>query len=499
MLGSLCKSDLILSNDIQKQIISSEEIDTNWDISYKTSSEEVLYFKEQEQQGPFFWKIEDQLSVSVPLQGSDPQHTQVLYQTSTAASCTPATVCAKELIELPSGPFGPSRSFGPGRGWALASFDTLASLFVGCLGNGLLALLSHIVQLWWHRWLWRHRWVLLYVATFQILYDQWSFCSWQGGFWHLHCLGQLTQPGHPAVLGIAACIPPWVAESFATLLDSTWHPIRIGPWSTASQWREDPTYRTLCKANWRTILGAGSCAYCTTCNAAGCSAPAIARFLPLRFSPASVAVGLSQLLDLLMHQPFLQLLQLLVPLQPQPQQLLLLHANLHLFALLLAGYIALPLLLQPVLPGLAPATLSFSSPAHPSCASYTILFGASPVASSFPSPFPSPRQTPCLPLCLHPEDHLFHLLHLHLLHLLLPPHLLHHFLPPHLLHSHLLDHFLPPHLLCHFLPPHLLYHFLQQVHFLHLHFLQAPHQRLLLVHELCHLLCRLVPGMQSLL
>ena len=71
------------------------------------------------------------------------------------------------------------------------SFDTLASLFVGCLGNGLLVLLSHIVQLWWHRWLWRHRWVLLYVATFQILYDQWSFCSWQGGFWHLHCLGQL--------------------------------------------------------------------------------------------------------------------------------------------------------------------------------------------------------------------------------------------------------------------------------------------------------------------
>ena len=63
--------------------------------------------------------LEDQLSVSVPLQGSDPQHTQVLYQTSTAASCTPATVCAKELIELPSGPFGPSSSFGPGRGWAL--------------------------------------------------------------------------------------------------------------------------------------------------------------------------------------------------------------------------------------------------------------------------------------------------------------------------------------------------------------------------------------------
>ena len=37
-MGSLCKSDFILSNDIQKQIISSEEIDANWDISYKTSS-----------------------------------------------------------------------------------------------------------------------------------------------------------------------------------------------------------------------------------------------------------------------------------------------------------------------------------------------------------------------------------------------------------------------------------------------------------------------------
>ena len=96
-----------------RRLIPIEILATN-----KTSSEEILYLKEQQQQqGPFFLK--DQLRVSVPLQGSDPQHTQVLYQTSTAASCTPATVCAKELIELPSGPFGPSGSFGPGRGWEL--------------------------------------------------------------------------------------------------------------------------------------------------------------------------------------------------------------------------------------------------------------------------------------------------------------------------------------------------------------------------------------------
>ena len=63
-MGSLCKSDLILSNDTQKQIISSEEIDTNWDISYKTSSEEVLYLKEQQQQGPF--SVEDMPVEDVP-------------------------------------------------------------------------------------------------------------------------------------------------------------------------------------------------------------------------------------------------------------------------------------------------------------------------------------------------------------------------------------------------------------------------------------------------
>ena len=42
---------------LKKQIISSEEIDTSWDISYKTPSEEILYLKEQQQQGPFFGKM----------------------------------------------------------------------------------------------------------------------------------------------------------------------------------------------------------------------------------------------------------------------------------------------------------------------------------------------------------------------------------------------------------------------------------------------------------
>ena len=56
-MGSLFKSDLILCNGIKKQIISSEEIDTSWDISYKTPSEEILYLKEQQQQGPFFGKM----------------------------------------------------------------------------------------------------------------------------------------------------------------------------------------------------------------------------------------------------------------------------------------------------------------------------------------------------------------------------------------------------------------------------------------------------------
>ena len=92
-----------------------------------------------------------------------------------------------------------------------------------------------------------------------------------------------TQPGYPAVLGIAACIPPWVACSFATLLDSTWHPIHICPWSTALQEHWDPTYRTLCKAYWRIVLGASSCACCTTCNPAGCSAPAIVNFFIFDF------------------------------------------------------------------------------------------------------------------------------------------------------------------------------------------------------------------------
>ena len=105
-----------------------------------------------------------------------------------------------------------------------------------------------------------------------------------------------------------------------------------------------------------------------------------------------------------------------------------------------------------------------------------------------PSALPLPHPLPCLHLLLLDEVHL-HLLHFHLLHLLLP-HLLHHFLLHllyHLLHSHLL-HFLPPHV-HHFL--HLLHHFLQQVHFLDL-----PHQRLLLVHQLCHLLCQ-IPGMHA--
>ena len=75
-MGSLCKSDLILCNDIKKkQIISSEEIDTSWDISYKTPSEEILYLKEQQQQGPFFGKMSsaclalchDQLSTAAPI------------------------------------------------------------------------------------------------------------------------------------------------------------------------------------------------------------------------------------------------------------------------------------------------------------------------------------------------------------------------------------------------------------------------------------------------
>ena len=59
--------------------VSSGEIDIICYVRYNTSSEEVHNLKVHQLQGPFF--LEDQLSVSVPFQGSDPQHTQVLYQT----------------------------------------------------------------------------------------------------------------------------------------------------------------------------------------------------------------------------------------------------------------------------------------------------------------------------------------------------------------------------------------------------------------------------------
>ena len=157
----LTKHGQLVSNDIQKQIISSEEVDTNWDLSYKTSSEEVLYLKEQQQQAPF--SAEDML----------PVERQSLPVPRSSFNCLPDPFIHPALLVI-----------GQASHWNLwphpkaplfflldccmqgkYSFDSLRCLLLGALHDGLLVLIWHCLQ-GRHRW-----WMLMLLSTIEIFYD----------------------------------------------------------------------------------------------------------------------------------------------------------------------------------------------------------------------------------------------------------------------------------------------------------------------------------------